>query len=722
VPTAAHDLCRRKQVRLRLRKNLVFVGPEDGGATVLKDPVSRRFFRLDARQRFAVSLMDGQHTLDEIRAAYEAAHRPDRLSGDEIESFAAQLLAEGLAEAETRLAGLAVFEQAEKHRRRALWSRMSQILWLRIPLCDPDRWLTRLLPYTRFVFTVPFALCGLACVLAALGLVATHWDEFLQKLPERQVLWQPRTLLYLWLALGLAKIAHEWGHGQSCKALGGEVHEAGVMLLLFFPALYCNTTDVWQLPRKRDRLAVSAAGIYVELLLAAAATFVWWLSAPASVVHHLSFGLMVACGVSAVVFNANPLIRSDGYYLLADLAEVPNLAEASAETAREAILRRLGVAVPVDGALTPRQHALAVIYAPAALAYRAVALGLTLYLLHQWLQPRKLASLGTAVAALAGLMLFAWPTRRWLQALHQQRSFRDMKPVRVAAALGVALAAVIAVALVPLPVYVEGLAVFQVEPGQAARVAVPDCGGTLAQLLVRDGQTVQEGQVIAVLTNDKQTIALRLNEADQALRLQQQQDLVSYLGESAAAERTSLADPRHLEFELQALQQQHAALTKQQHFLVVRAPRSGVVLGLCGPEDVGKWLTGGAELCRVGNPQALRAALLVTPGDRQLVEPGAAAHVRVHGGGSRSWAGTVALVAQVEAAEVPPQLASTAGGDVPMRNDKPAEPRFLVTVRFGGGEPVTHPGVVGRARIQVGSRTVWWRCRRWLADTFSWGL
>src|SRR5262249_5864976 len=154
----------------------------------LKDPVSLRFFRLDARQRFAVDLMDGKRTLEDIRQAYEKAHRPERVTLEELEGFAAQLLASGLAEIDSALGGQLQYEQTGGQRVRACHARLLQCLWLRIPLCDPDRFLTRLLPYTRFVFTLGFALFGLGFVLAAAALVATHWTAFLDKLPGWQAL------------------------------------------------------------------------------------------------------------------------------------------------------------------------------------------------------------------------------------------------------------------------------------------------------------------------------------------------------------------------------------------------------------------------------------------------------------------------------------------------------------------------------------------------------
>ena len=126
------------------------------------------------------------------------------------------------------------------------------------------------------------------------------------------------------------KVIHEFGHGLSCKTFGGEVHEMGVLLLCFSPCLYCNVSDAWTLPSKWHRIIISFAGIYVELMIAAAATFVWWNSPSATFAQHLCLSLMVVCSVSTVVFNGNPLMRYDGYYVLADWLEIPNLHDCAA--------------------------------------------------------------------------------------------------------------------------------------------------------------------------------------------------------------------------------------------------------------------------------------------------------------------------------------------------------------------------------------------------------
>ncbi len=725
MPTSAPaELERRKRVRVRLRPNLTFHAQQGDGppAYVLKDPVSLRYYRLDEKQRFLAGLMDGSHSLEEIRKAYEKHFRPERLTLEELETFAAQLLGSGLVQSDALQSGQTLFEKSEKQRRESRWSAVLNFLSLRIPLCNPDRALARLLPWVRFAFTTPFVLLGLGLMLAALALVATHWGDFLARLPEAREFFTLKNLLCLWAALGLVKVLHELGHGLCCKAFGGTVHEAGLLLLMFFPTLYCNVSDSWSIPQRRRRIAVSAAGIYVELLIAALATFGWWATDPGTLVNTLCLALMVVCSVNTVLFNANPLMRFDGYYILSDWLEVPNLSETAGRQLRAVVLRGLGADVRESSADRP---VFLVCYAVASYVYRWLVALWCFHLLSTFLVPYKLGSVGYLLAVAGVAVLLGWPLLRLLQAVHGRGRLPDMKPLRVWLAAGALAALAVLVLVVPFPVRVSGVAQIQVEPDQVHRVVVPERGGFLRTVHVRDGQRVRAGDVLATLANPDLEIKLRVNEADQALRHKQRAAQLAELLETVASEEQALTGLQQTEFELKALAQEYAVLREQLDRLVLRAPCDGSVMGLLPVEDAGKWLDKGAEVCRVGNERVLRAVLLVEPADHELVVPGARAWIRVHGAASHHWPGVVTEIAQVDAASIPPALSRRAGGEVATKQDpvskaeKPYHPHYLSAVRFQRVDGLVHPGALGRVRIEAGSQTLWWRFQRYLAGTFN---
>ena len=143
----------------------------------------------------------------------------------------------------------------------------------------------------------------------------------------------------------MTKVLHEFGHGLSCKHFGGECHEMGVMILVLTPCLYCNVSDSWMLPNKWHRAAIGAAGMYVEVVLASICTFIWWFTEP-GLFNYLCLNVMFICSVSTVMFNANPLLRYDGYYILADILEIPNLRQKATHDPQP----QAGAVVPGPGA------------------------------------------------------------------------------------------------------------------------------------------------------------------------------------------------------------------------------------------------------------------------------------------------------------------------------------------------------------------------------------
>jgi putative peptide zinc metalloprotease protein len=726
----ANELQRRKQVRLRLRPNLrITARPEEGQTVyVVGDPVTLSHFRLDERQRYAVGLMDGAHTLAEIQEACEAHFRPQRLPLEELEAFAAQPLGSGLAQSESPGAGRFLFGQWQKHRRETFRAALANFLYVKVPLCDPDPLLARLAPRLRFLFGLWGGLFALGLALAALALIATRWHDFVGRLPSYRDFFTVHTLVYLWLAVGLAKLLHELGHGLCCKVHGAAVHEAGALLLFFCPTLYCNVSDSWNLPGEWQRMAIAAAGIYVDLLVAAVATFVWWATDPAALLHHLCLGLMVVCGAGTLAWNANPLMRFDGYYVLSDWLGVPNLLERSSQFVGALFLRWLGIDVAAEPVQGRARRLFFAAYAVAGGAYRLAMTAAALCALYAFLEPYRLGVIGLALGAATAGALVGRPAWAALRSVWERGRLPEMRPARLWLLASAGLLVLGLFVTVPLPMRVDGRALFQADPDHDRRVVVPATGGFVREVLVRDGQAVRAGDVLAVLTNPQLEIKLRVNEADQALRSQQLSGQVAFLAAAGPGDDLPGAAVPQTELELNALVREHALLREQRAGLTLRAPCAGAVMGLDAERLKGKWLEQGTEVCHVAEPGALRAVLLIDPADHNLVRPGSPAWVRVHGRGACSWPGAVTEVAQVDAKRIPPQLSSHAGGEVVTEHDpvsgaeKPRNPRYLVAVRLQEAEAIAPPGTLGRLKIEAAAQTGWWRLRRYLAAAFGWGL
>jgi putative peptide zinc metalloprotease protein len=208
--TPASDLERRKKVRLRLRGDLAIAPQKYEGRTyyVVKDPISLRYYRFKEHEHFLLNLMDGDHSLDDAQKAFEKRFRPDRLSLEDLEQFGQQLLTAGLAQNEAAQAGKLLFERRKKRRRSELMQTLTNILYIKIPVFDPEKLLGKMLPYFRFMFTLAFLVASVAVMLAAVLLITTHFSTFRERLPSYREFFSFKTVIYMWAALGAVKVIH----------------------------------------------------------------------------------------------------------------------------------------------------------------------------------------------------------------------------------------------------------------------------------------------------------------------------------------------------------------------------------------------------------------------------------------------------------------------------------------------------------------------------------
>jgi putative peptide zinc metalloprotease protein len=728
-PHEVSDLERRKLVRLRLRPGLVITPQRSGQRVcyVIKDPVNLRFFHLEENQRFLAQLMDGRHTLADIQKTYEEKRRPERVSLEELEAFAAQLLESGLIQNESRLAGKMLYGRAVRQRRQTLWLTLLNFLNYRVPLWNPDRFLTSLTAVGRLLFNPYSLVLSLFVFVVALGLGLSRRESLLLDLPTVNDFFSWKNLVLFWCLLGMVKILHELGHGLCCKAMGAKVQGMGVMFLIFFPTLYCNVSDSWTLASKWKRIAISAAGIYVELWIASLSCFLWNLTDSGTLIHHVSLGVILVCTVNTLLCNGNPLMRFDGYYVLADWLEVPNLAQQSSRFLRTFLLRGLGFHVSWEDPQGRAARGFLIGFGLASCVYRWTMLIVALYLVHCFFQAHQLGSVGFLVVALGLGSVLGSLVYGFARSIKRGRRFPEMQRARFYLAVTLALSLVLAFFFLPLPCKVQGVALIQVEPESCGRVSVAE-PGFLQEVLVQDGQRVKVGEVLAVLTSPQLEAKLKINEADQSLRDQQQRTFVALLSDLELQDQPEWDTWMQNNFEQKALLQSHRTLKKQMDGLVLRAPRHGIVQGLQSQENKGKWLEKGTEVCKVANERALRALVLVDPTDQKLIHHDSPARILVHGSGSHSFKGTVTGIAQADAKNVPPQLSNRVGGNVATQQDpvtkaeKPHSPHYLVAVRFQEGDSQLHPGVLGSVKIETESQTLSWRVRRFLGSTFNWGL
>src|ERR1051326_3052763 len=284
--------------------------------------------------------------------------------------------------------------QAVAKARKTKWIELASrsMLYFRVPVIDPDRMLNRMTRPLRFLWTKPFGFLSLAIMLAALACVTMSLDSFAAA--KNYNFFTPHNLILFWISFVLMKTIHEFGHGLTCRHYGGEVHEMGLLVIVFTPYFYCDVTDAWMIPRKLPKVLITAAGIYVEVIIAAFAAIFWSLTQP-GLWNQWAFNMMILGSISTFVFNANPLLKYDGYYALSDLMEIPNLRARSNQYVN-LWLRKLIFDTPIPPEFTAAGRGrLFIFYSIASYLYGWLVLLSIMVVFRHLLEPYGLGWVGT---------------------------------------------------------------------------------------------------------------------------------------------------------------------------------------------------------------------------------------------------------------------------------------------------------------------------------------
>ncbi|HEY2787162.1 MAG TPA: biotin/lipoyl-binding protein [Fimbriiglobus sp.] len=735
---------RRKQVRLKVRPDLQVTEQKYEGkiAHVVKDPVCLRYYRFNKQEYFVFQLFDGEHTMDDVRKAFEEEFKPHRLEFQDLESFARQLITAGLVQQEMPGTGKHLFRRRLKQRRSRRIAAVSNILYWKIPVFDPDRILNWMVRYLSWIFTWWFFTASVGLMLAAVLHVTLHFQTFYDKLPQYQEFFAFNSMLYLWLSLGVVKVIHEFGHGLSCKAFGGESHEMGILLMCLSPALYCNVTDAWTVANKWKRIIISFAGIYVELIIASLATFVWWYTPHLPVTNNIALCLMTLCSVSTFVFNANPLMRFDGYYMMADWLEIPNLRDRSNKFINNLFLEKcLGIEVPPEQYMATTRKWLFVVYAIASWVYRWTVTFSVIWFLSDFLGPKlKIISQMIAIASLVSM--FVWPVIRVVKNIRQRGRLPDMKAKRVYVTFSVVAILAAVLFLVPLPVSrvrETGLVAVHPDAGEPVGLVSP---GVLVSLEVEDGQRVRKGDVIARfdpkrLEGKVKELEAKLNavlkEADQ-LRLQL---IPAAPAEQKPGLERDLADAQYRAEQLREQAKNDKAQLNLAKTLV--SPRDGVVTGLPRPTELGKEFeasnTETKPFCTVGDPDRLIVRAPISPVEFRLLKQNMASggeldvSVLVKGQTAQILHGKLRQLPESDAKQVPVGLTQRAGGPLAVKQSgeqgadvTPVAQVYLIEIDIPNPDGTVRPGQLVVAKVHCHWRTAAWWVARALSTALDSGL
>jgi putative peptide zinc metalloprotease protein len=508
--------------------------------------------------------------------------------------------------------------------------------------------------------------------------------------------------------------------------------------MCFSPAMYCNVTDSWTVADKWKRITISFAGIWVELIIASLATFVWWYTPHWPFVNNVAMCLMVLCSVSTFVFNANPLMRFDGYYILADWLEVPNLRERSNRYLSSLFQEyALGIETPPEPYMAPRRKLLFISYAIGSFVYRWIVTVSILFFLATWLKPYKLESLSVMLALAAlGSMLF-WPTYRWVKSTRQRGRLPDMKRKRVMVTVGIFAAFVFAFLFMPLPVTrVRETGLVQISEGQREYVHIYE-SGILTEVMVHDGQKVSKGADLGKFRNAKleferqQLVAER--DASQAQMDALQARLASVGGDYLTRSRLAkdIAETRTNRDRALSLLAKQEQLIAQANTL--KAPRAGVLMSVPKKDEIGKnWEKGEAPpFCTIGDPTKLRILVPVGATDYREIkdnltrlqaaegsDKGLEVSILPKNRSDYQLKGRVFKLPDTDEKNIPIALTHDGGGSLatkPAQDPNVHQPliqTYLIPVEIENPNDTVVPGTMAMVKIHLKWRSgAWWAWR-----------
>lgn len=692
-----------------LRADLIIIKQfyEDRTYYIVKDPISLQYFRLTAEDYFLATLFDGKRTLRHVRDAYVERFPHLRLDfseeeiGERISRFANDLgLLQFLSVQGARLKPrYDAMKQAKKKSKGGFYKFVNNIFFARYSVFDPDRLFARMAKPLWWIWTRQSLWISIAMVAAAFFIVYQKYDATGAMMSR---FFSLNNFALIWITTILIKSIHELGHGLTCKHYGGEVHEVGVMLLVFTPYFFVNVSDSWVLPDRNKRILISAAGIYVELVLASLATFLWAVVQPGAL-QQILWNIMVIASVSTIIFNANPLMRFDGYYIMTDWIEVPNLSTKSRAFIGYQVKRLIFGSEYEDASmarlpLPRRRFGLFYFYAVASYCYGYFVI----YKLTRYMAPhlapfglQKLATWFSATALAAWVVMPFWSFMKSLQ-LTRQDWLPGGRLRRLGLVGGSAVVIFAVLCFVPHRLVIKRNVAVELASPEAVR---PDFEGFVEQIFVHEGDRVPEGGALARLSN--RDLEQDLVQARSQLAVAQ-----------AAVQRALAADKPGELREAQAIearmQKRFADATQNVERLTLRSTLGGTVL----THDLGIMLHTQLRLnqvfCEIAPLESMRIVIPLNEKQVRWVRKGQSAEITTYAYPGVTLHGTIAADPVILVGEdMPAAFSARRHGDVPTAMDRqgkevPLERTFEAEIQVDNPRGLLRQGMTGRTKIDAG--------------------
>lgn len=565
---------------------------------VMEDTSSGRHYRFDHIAHHVIALMDGSRTVEEIWRVLGTALGDEAPTQEDLIRLLGLLHAANLLLCDVPPDAADLFRRHQRETRHRRHNRFLNPFAMRLPLFDPDAFLEKAAPWVRPFFTRAGLFAWVTVVGFGAILATKHWAGIAAHAADRAFL--PGNLLMLWLLYPVMKVLHELGHALAAKIWGGAVHEMGVMFLVFTPVPYVDASAASAFRERRQRMAVSAAGIAVELFSATLALFVWIHVQPGAV-RDLALNIMLISGVSTVLFNGNPLLRFDAYYMLVDAVGIPGLGPRAARYYSYLAQRYLfGLREAQSPVSASGEHGWFVGYGLASFAYRiGIATAIIIYL------GAKYFVVGVVLALWACATLVARPLIKVARFILLSPMLQAQRAHAVFITTGLALSFVLALMTMPVPLSTHADGVLWL-PEQAHVRAGAD--GFVVELLAPDGSRVRPGDPLLRIVDPDMELQL------QALEAEKRELEARYF----ALYDQSLVKAEMVREELRAAEARLARMRERAADQIIRAGTAGTLVIPQAVDLPGRFVKQGEAIGYVVEWSAMTARIVVPQSDAGL--------------------------------------------------------------------------------------------------------
>ena len=521
---------------------------------IIQDSFNNKFFRIKPEAyRFLIHLHTNA-TVEEIWEDYLIKNPETAPTQEELVTLLTQLHSNNLLYFKNRPKSDDIFQRYIEQKNKLLRSKAMSFLFIKVPIFDPEKFLQKINPLSKAIFSLQ----GFFVWLIVIGYGAKAViDNSSLALSQAQGMLSPHNLIFLYISLFILKIMHEFGHAMMCKKFGGPVHTIGLMFLVFTPLPYMDASSSWGFKNRWHRALVGSAGMLVELFFAAIAAIIW-VNTGDGFLHSMSFNIMVVGSVSSLVFNANPLLKFDAYYMLSDILEIPNLFQRSKEQVYYYVEKYIFAIDNIDSpSNTSTEAKWLLAYTLTSTFYRfLVSITIALFVADQ------IFILGLFVFIIS---LFAWVLKPLYSFLIYLFSSPKLNKNRYRAiAISTMLFSLLSIFIMTVPISHSIYAPGVLYPNDFTSIYTPD-DAYLQEVHIKDGLNVAKGDLIASMSSQELEIKIKITKGKLAetlaLRLNAQKNI---------------ADLQPLDSRVKILEEKLQWHKQRQKKLLIYAPISGV--------------------------------------------------------------------------------------------------------------------------------------------------